>query len=389
MSASKAASRAEIVEMPNERLERAAAAPAPAEPVAARTWKDRLRLPLMLLAPLIVIVGGLYFYFTAGRYQSTDDAYVEAAQMVISANIAGRVSEIDVHDNERVNKGAVLFRIDDAPFRIAVQEAQARLGSARLQVEALHATYRQRLAEVRGAEETLAYQQREYDRQNGLLNSGISSQVQVNQLRHALDNARQALSAAREELAAVAANLGGDANTSIETHPNVLQARAALDRAELNLSYTIVTAPEDGIVAKVEQLQVGNYINASSPLFALISTRDVWVEANFKESQLAYMRPGQSATVKIDSYPDKVFHARITSLSPGTGAAFSMLPPENATGNWVKVVQRLPVRLAVTDAPATLPLRAGLSADVSIDTGHAREGLFTAATAKRAAGPAP
>jgi membrane fusion protein (multidrug efflux system) len=248
----------------------------------------------------------------------------------------------------------------------------------------LQATYRQRQAELAGSEDTLAYQQREYERQNGLLASGISSQVQVNQLRHALDSARQARNSAREELAAVAASLGGDASISIEGHPAVLQARAALDRAQLNLSYTVVRAPEDGIAAKVEQLQVGNYINASNALFALISTQDVWVEANFKESQLTYMRPGQTATVKIDSYPGELFHARVTSLSPGTGAAFSMLPPENATGNWVKVVQRLPVRLAVIDAPPTLSLRAGLSADVSVDTRHARGGLL--ASLNRTAG---
>jgi membrane fusion protein (multidrug efflux system) len=387
MSAAQAQARAEVVEMPADRGERAALEPAVATP-RARALQERLRLPLMLLAPLVVVGGALYLYLTGGRYQSTDDAYVEAAQMVISSNVAGRVSEIDIRDNALVKKGAVLFRLDDAPFRIAVQEAQARLGSARLQVEALQATYRQRLAEVRGAEQTLAYQQREYDRQNGLLASGISSQVQVNQLRHALDNARQALSAAREELAAVAANLGGDANTSIENHPNVLQARAALERALLNLSYTVIRAPEDGIVAKVEQLQVGNYINAANSLFALIATQDVWIEANFKESQLAYMRAGQAATVKIDSYPGKVFHARITSLSPGTGAAFSMLPPENATGNWVKVVQRLPVRLAVTDAPLALPLRAGLSADVSVDTRHARS-LSASLGGEASARPAP
>jgi len=386
MSAAQPQSRAEVVEMPSERSERLASEPA-AAPARSRTWQERLRLPLMLAAPLVLIGAALYFYFTGGRYQSTDDAYVEAAQMVVSSNIAGRVSAIDIRDNALVHKGAVLFRIDDAPFRIAVQEAQARLGSARLQVEALQATYRQRLAQVRAAEETLAYQQREYERQNGLLASGISSQVQVNQLRHALDNARQMLSAAREELAAVAADLGGDAGASIENHPNVLQARAALERAQLNLSYTIIRAPEEGIVAKVEQLQVGNYINAASPLFALISTQDVWVEANFKESQLTYMRAGQAATVEIDSYPGRVFHARITSLSPGTGAAFSMLPPENATGNWVKVVQRLPVRLAVSDAPVELPLRAGLSADVTVDTEHARHGVLASLGGKAAAQP--
>jgi membrane fusion protein (multidrug efflux system) len=373
MSAAKSQARVELLDLPDDRGEQAAARTAPA--VVPRTWAERLRLPLMLIAPLVVIAAAVYFYFTGGRYQSTDDAYVEAAQMVISSNISGRVSEIGVHDNELVKKGAVLFRIDDAPFRIAVQEAQARLGSARLEVEALQATYRQRQAELTGAEDTLAYQQREYDRQNGLLASGISSQVQVNQLRHALDSARQARNSAREELAAVAANLGGDANISIESHPSVLQARAVLERAQLNLSYTVIHAPEDGIVAKVEQLQVGNYINASNALFALISTQDVWVEANFKESQLTYMRPGQAATIKIDSYPGQIFHARVTSLSPGTGAAFSLLPPENATGNWVKVVQRLPVRLAVIDAPQSLALRAGLSADVSVDTRHARSAL--------------
>jgi membrane fusion protein (multidrug efflux system) len=388
VSAAQAQSRIEVLEMPSDKSERVSNEAAAAA-TSSRALQERLRLPLMLLAPLVVIGAGLYFYFTGGRYQSTDDAYVEAAQMVVSSNVAGRVSEIDIRDNERVKKGAVLFRIDAAPFRIAVQEAQARLGSARLQVEALQATYRQRLAEVHGAEQTLAYQQREYERQNSLLASGISSQVQVNQLRHALDNARQALSASREELAAVAANLGGGEGASIDNHPNVLQARAALDRAQLNLSYTVISAAEDGIVAKVEQLQVGNYINASSPLFALISTRDVWVEANFKESQLTYMRPGQEATVAIDSYPGKVLHARITSLSPGTGAAFSMLPPENATGNWVKVVQRLPVRLAVSDTPDGLPLRAGLSADVTVDTRHARGGLLASLGVKAAAEPTP
>ena len=380
MNAQKSSARAEVFELPGERAEQSAEA----QPAAARALRERLRLPLMLIAPLLVAGVALYFYLTGGRYQTTDDAYVEAAQMVISANISGRVSEIDIHDNELVKKGAVLFRIDAAPFRIAVEEAQARLGSARLEVQALQATYRQRQAELTGAEDTLAYQQREYDRQNGLLASGISSQVQVNQLRHALDSARQARNSAHEELAAVAASLGGDAGISIERHPTVLQAQAALERAQLNLSYTVIRAPEDGIVAKVEQLQVGNYINASNALFALISTQDVWVEANFKESQLTYMRPGQSATVQIDSYPGELFHARVASLSPGTGAAFSLLPPENATGNWVKVVQRLPVRLAVTDAPRTLPLRAGLSADVSVDTRHARGGLF--ASAERSTG---
>ena len=239
----------------------------------------------MLIVPIVVLAVALYFYFAGGRYQSTDDAYVQAAQTVVSTNVAGRVSEIDVHDNQLVRKGSVLFRLDDAPFRIAVQEAQARLAGARLEVEALQATYRQRQAELKGAQDTLAYEQREYDRQNGLLASGISSQVQVNQLRHALDNARQALGAALAELAAAAANLGGDAgHFHRRASGGAAGPKPPLERAQLNLSYTVVHAPREmGWWRKVEQLQVGQLHRSSTPQFALISTEDVWVEANFKE----------------------------------------------------------------------------------------------------------
>jgi membrane fusion protein (multidrug efflux system) len=334
------------------------------------TLVQRLRLPLMLLAPAVLIAGAAWYFFGTGRYESTDDANVQAARVAISADVAGRVSEVAVRDNQRVKKGDPLFRLDDAPFRIAAEEAEAQLAAARLQVEALKANYRQRQAELRSAQDTLAYRQREYERQQRLLASGIASQAQYDRASSALDEARQQVSGAEQQIGAVLANLGGRADVNPDRHPAVLQAKARADRARLNLSYTVVTAPSDGIVTKVEQLQAGNFIAASTPVFALVSTRNVWIEANFKEVQLAHLRPGQAATVEIDSFPGRSFAAKVVSVSPGTGSQFSMLPPENATGNWVKVVQRLPVRLELAEADLALPLRAGLSANVTVDTGR-------------------
>jgi membrane fusion protein, multidrug efflux system len=340
-------------------------ASAPARP-AARTLRERLRWPLMIGVPLIAAGAGLYYYLGAGRYQSTDDAYVRAAQVSISSNVSGRVSEIDVHDNQRVHRGDILFRLDQRPFRIAVEESRARLASSRLQVESLKATYRQRLADLLSAQSALVYQQREYERQSRLLQHGISSQSQADRALLARNEAEQNVAAVRQQITATLANLGGDPNIPVDQHPSVEQAQAELDRTLLNLSYTTIAAPTDGIVTRVEELQVGDYINAATPAFALVSTQDVWIEANFKEVQLAHMRPGDSARVWIDAYPDRPCPATVTSVSPGTGAEFSLLPAENATGNWVKVVQRLPVRLQLQcDVPT---LRAGLSATVTVDT---------------------
>jgi membrane fusion protein (multidrug efflux system) len=340
----------------------------------------------MILGPAVVAAVAGYVYLTGGRYEATDDAYVKAARLAISANVAGRVHEVDVHDNEAVRKGEVLFRLDDAPFRIAVDAARAKLAAARLQVEALKANYRQRLSELKSAQDTLGYQEREYERQRRLLASEIASQAQVDRALHALEDARAQVAATRQRIGAVLASLGGNPNIAPERHPLVEEAQAELDRAKLNLSYTVVSAPSDGIVTRVEQLQVGSYISASEPVFALVSTGDVWIEANFKEDQLAHMRVGEAASVHVDSYPDKTFKARVASLSPGTGSQFSALPPENATGNWVKVVQRLPVRVELERPDPAYPLRAGLSADVSVDTGHRRR-LFGPAEAREAAAP--
>jgi membrane fusion protein (multidrug efflux system) len=342
---------------------------------ALRTQRRRARLrwSLMLGGVLIAAIAALCYYLLSGRYVSTDDSSFQAAQMAISANVSGRVVELDVHDNQSVPRGAVLFRIDDRPFRIAVEDAEAKLATARMQIAAAKATYRQQLASVAAAHNTLAYQQHEFDRQQRLLESGISSRAQFEQTQHARDLAQSQLSSAEQQVGAVLAMLGGKPDQPIDQHPVVLAAQAALDKANLELSYTVIHAPDDGVAARVEQLQVGDYITAATPVFSLVSSHDVWVEANFKEDDLTYMRPGQPAEVRIDAYPGRRFGATVVSLSPGTGAQFSVLPPENATGNWVKVVQRVPVRLHLDEADLHgVVLQAGLSVNVSVDTGHRR-----------------
>ncbi len=339
---------------------------------------QRLRKPLLIGVPVLLLLGLGILWLLGGGTQSTDDAYVRAAQVTVSANVSGRVLDVPVHDNQEVHKGDVLFRLDDRPFRIAVEEARARVSSARLSIEALKATYRQRLADERGAQDEVAYAQRDYDRQNGLLKSGIASQAQVDRALQALNAAQQKLAASRQQGTSTRADLDNDPDIEADQHPAVQLALAEAARAELNLSYTTVTAPIDGVVTRVESLQPGNYITAATPAFALVSDKDLWVEANFKEDQLTHMHVGQTARIRIDAYPDQHLTARVASLSPGTGAEFSVLPPENATGNWVKVVQRLPVRLEFKDAPPGL--RAGLSVVVDVDTGMQRH-LFSAATA--------
>jgi membrane fusion protein, multidrug efflux system len=282
---------------------------------------------------------------------------------------------VDVRDNQLVHKGDVLFRLDERPFQIAVEEAQAKLASARMQIVAGKATYRRELASLTANKDTVTYQQHEFERQQRLLQSGISSRAQFEQVQHAVELAQSNLASAQQQVSSVLAMLGGTPDLPVDSHPVVLQAQATLDKATLDQSYTVIVAPDEGIVAKVEQLQVGDYISAAAPLFTLVSSRDVWIEANFKEDDLTYMRAGQSAKVSIDAYPANSCQAHVTSLSPGTGSQFSLLPPENATGNWVKVVQRVPVRLQLDDnceLGDSMPLHAGLSAEVSVDTEHHR-----------------
>ena len=312
------------------------------------------------------------FYFTGGRLVSTDDAYVQAARVDISANIAGRVTRVFVRDNQRVHRGDPLFELDSRDYEIAMADAAAKLAYARSQLDAWRATYLQRQAEVRAAEAALSYRQRVCNRQQILAAQGIASQAQLDQTQYALADAVQKLSAARQEQSNAEALLGNSQAKQGRDNPAVQQAQALLQRASLNLSYTLVRAPMDGIVSRSDSLQTGDYIQAAAPVFAVVSGKNIWIEANFKETELARMRPGQPATIEVDAYPDRIFHGRVDSFSSGTGSSFSLLPPENATGNWVKVVQRLPVRIRIDDFDPQHPLPSGLSAVVKVDSGRSR-----------------
>jgi membrane fusion protein (multidrug efflux system) len=339
-----------------------------------RGWLRRNRGLLLIGGPVIFLAVAGYVYLTGGRYESTDDAYIQAASTRVSANIPGRVVEIDVQDNQPVHAGDVLFKLDDRDHAIAVRDAEAHLASVKLQVAALKATYHQRQADVQAAKDTLAYARHEFERQTNLASQGISSQAQLDQARHAYTTAAQQVNSSQHEQENVEASLAENPDIDINQHPTVLEAQAELDRAKLTESYTVIRAQVDGMASKVEQLQVGDYINAAAPLFAIVSAKDIWVEANFKETQLTYMHPGQEATITVDTYPDYKFHGHVASLSAGTGSSFSLLPPENATGNWVKVVQRLPVRISIDNPDAAHRLHAGLSAAVEVDTHHSRLG---------------
>jgi len=325
-------------------------------------------LPLMLLGCAVAVIGGVYIYLTTGEFVSTDDAYVQTGRVSVSTDVAGRVAKIDIRDNQLVRSGQTLFTLDDRPFRIAVEEAEAGLAAARLTVQAEKASYREAQADLRAAQETRTLREGEFDRQARLVASGAVSQAQYDQANHNLATARQNVIAVQQRLAGLLANLAGDVDIQPDRHPAVRQAQSVLDRAALNLSYTNVSAAQKGIVTKVDQLQIGDYVAAGVPVFSLMPARDIWIEANFKETDLAHMAPGQTASVTIDVYPDRTFAARVISFSPGTGSAFSLLPPENATGNWVKVGQRLPVRLEMDGVDGDLFLHAGLSATVEVET---------------------
>jgi membrane fusion protein, multidrug efflux system len=330
---------------------------------ASRTLARRLRWPLMIGVPILILAVVAFFLLTGGKSQSTDDAYVQSARAGISASISGRVIEIDVKENQTVHKGQVLFKLDPADYTVAVAQAEAALAQAQFDIGGSQAVYAQRQADLAVAQDAAAYTQREAVRQKALAEAGVVTKVQADEAAHSADQARRQIAVIQQQIASALADIGGRAGTPVDQQPKVRQARADLDRARLNLSYATIVAPVDGVVTKVEQLQVGNRVNASQTLFWLISGQP-WVEANFKEDQLAHMRVGQPASIDIDAY-DHTLTGKVASFAPGTGSSFALLPPENATGNWVKVVQRLPVRISLDSVPPNLG--AGLSAKVKVD----------------------
>ncbi|PBB91571.1 hypothetical protein CK215_14910 [Mesorhizobium sp. WSM3864] len=360
----------------------AAAEPQPA-PAAPRKKRRTGRFLLMVALPLALLAGGAYVWVTGGRYQETENANLQQARISIASDTAGRIVQVGIADNQTVKAGDLLFVIDPEPYKIALAQADAAVAAARLNVEQLRAAYSQAMAQQKSAKSEVDYAQSQYDRAADLAEKGINAKSSLDEARNDLDKAKQQLAVAEQGIISAKAALGGNPDIETDKHPSVMSALAARDKAAYNLSQTTVKAPSNGIVYQASSFKVGQYVSVGTPLFALVETDDTWIDANFKETQLTNMKPGQKAEIVVDTYPGRTFEATVKAIGAGTGAEFSLLPAQNATGNWVKVTQRIPVRLELTDPDAKMALRTGMSATVTVDTGVARglPSIFGHATA--------
>ncbi|MGE0226669.1 MAG: efflux RND transporter periplasmic adaptor subunit [Acetobacteraceae bacterium] len=331
-----------------------------------------LRLVLLVGVPIAVVIGGAFIWQQGGRYVSTENAYVKADIAQIAPEVAGRVIQVAVHDHEHVTRGTPLVQLDPEPYRLALAQAEAELELARHQVETARATYRETASEMAEVESRAAYQARQLQRQESLAGSGVVSASRLEEAQNDAAVARERLNVVRRRMERMLTILGGNAAIPRDQHPWVREKLAARDRAALDLERTTIKAPLDGIAVNVK-LQVGEQVKAATPLFVLVSDKRPWVEANLKETTLTHVKVGQKATVVLDIYPDVVWDGVVQSISPAAGSEFAILPPQNASGNWVKVVQRLPVKVALLPHSGEPPLRAGMTATVDIDTMRQRD----------------
>jgi membrane fusion protein (multidrug efflux system) len=334
--------------------------------------KKSLRRPLMFaLLPLVLILGG-YFYVTGGAIMSTDNAYVQADMVGLSTDVSGIVTEVLVRDNQKVAKGDVLFKLDDLQFRLALNRAEAQIGNTGNDLMALQASYRNMQTQVGQAKTDVDFNNVNFKRQQQLVANNFTPQATFDASRNTLQGSQQKLASLEQQLAGIAANLNGNPDAPIEDHPRYKDALAARNEAARQLAHTLVRAPFAGIVTNVPSLQPGQYLAAAAVAFNIVSTDHVWVQASPKETELTYVKAGQKVTVDVDTYPGERWAGTVDSISPASASSFSLLPAENTSGNWVKVVQRIPMRVLVNNAPGKPPLRVGMSVEVNVDTGHAR-----------------
>jgi len=334
--------------------------------------RQRTRWALFALLPLVLIVAG-YWYVTGGQVMSTDDAYVNAEKVGISTDVSGMVQDVDVTNNQYVTAGQILYRLDPRQFQIAVDSAKANLAQVALTLDAMKQDYKRMLSDVAAQQAQVDLDQTNYNRAEMLLHNGAGTQATYDQAKYALQTDTSKLQSLQEQAQVQLARLGGNADTPTTELPQYLQAKAQFDEAQRQLNDTVVKAPFSGIVTDVPATAPGRYLAASTTAFYLVDTDHVWVDAQPKETELTHVRAGQAATVTVDTYPNAVWQATVQSISPAAAQEFALLPAQNTSGNWVKVVQRVPMRIRLDTSDKTLPpLRAGMSVVVNVDTGHAR-----------------
>jgi membrane fusion protein (multidrug efflux system) len=331
------------------------------------------RFLLLVVLPLAAVIGGVAFYLNGGRYVTTDDAYVGAQKVLITPDISGKIEKVVVREGQRVNEGDTLFEIDPVPFRLALQQAQANLATAKTNYDTLRSNI-----QIYGQMGDLAQQgvdlkRRDVDRKSSLVKSNVGSQLDLDNSTTSLVTASAQLELLKQQIATAKNQLLGNPDLPLEQFPPYAMAKAALDQAQRNLDHSVLRAPMNGIATQVDSIQLGRFVVAGTPVFSIIDISKPWVDANPKESDFTYVAVGQPVTVEVDAFPDHVFKGTVGSLSPGTGAQFAILPPQNATGNFVKVVQRVPVRIYFgANDKMVQKLKAGMSSYVSIDTNHRR-----------------
>jgi len=331
------------------------------------------RVLLLVVLPLVALIAGLTFYLNGGRYVTTDDAYVGAQKVLITPDVSGKIVSVAVKEGQQVSTGDVMFQIDPVPFQLALAQARAKLEDAKTNHDNLVANVKLYDQTIDIINSGIAIKQRDVERKNSLVKSNVGSQLDLDNSATALVTAQAQSQLVKQQRSNSLNQLLGDPDLPLEQFPAYQQAKAARDDAQRNLDLTTVRAPMNGVATQVDQIQLGRFVMAGTPVFSVIDTSNPWVDANPKESDFTYVAVGQAVTVEVDAFPNHLFKGTVGSLSPGTGAQFAILPPQNATGNFVKVVQRVPVRIYFdSNDQYVRKLKAGMSAYTTIDTGHRR-----------------